>query len=114
MRSSTLAQWFRVLFLAAVGLASVSLGSRVATAAEQPDRTPTPDPRFAMITELRAAGPSASLGDHADFLGQLLVGWVMDGHAIEDFWIVNPSDSSRNREVYADDGCGKDAHRHID
>jgi len=91
-----------------------------------------------MITELRAAGPSASLGDHADLLGrligswdvqymdisksgktiyrtgQLLVGWVMDGHAIEDFWIVNPSDSSRNREVYADDGCGKDAHRHID
>jgi hypothetical protein len=126
MRNSTLAQWFLVLFLATVGLASVSPGSRVAAAAEQPDRIPTPDPRFAMITELRAAGPSASLGDHADLLGrligtwdvqymdisksgkaiyrtgQLLVGWVMDGRAIEDLWIVNPSDSSKDREVYAD------------
>jgi hypothetical protein len=34
--------------------------------------------------------------------GQLLVGWVMDGRAIEDLWIVNPSDSSKDREVYAD------------
>jgi len=126
MRGSTLAQWFLGLFLVAVGLASLSLGGGVATAAEQPDHTPTPDPRFAMITELRAAGPSASLGDHADLLGrligtwdvqymdisksgkaiyrtgQLLVGWVMDGRAIEDLWIVDPSDSSKDREVYAD------------
>jgi hypothetical protein len=123
MRNSPLAQWFLVLLVGAVGLAVVGLGSGVA-APERPERTP--DPRFAMITELRAAGPSATLGNHAEVLrhligtwdvqymdipksgkaiyrtGQLLVGWVMDGRAMEDLWIVNPSDPGKDREVYAD------------
>jgi hypothetical protein len=79
-----------------------------------------------MITALQAREPHPSLGDHArvfgrlvgtwdveysDFLqdgkvnhrsGELIVGWVMDGRAIQDLWIVDPSAARQDREVYTD------------
>jgi hypothetical protein len=84
------------------------------------------DPGFDMSTALHAPGPHVSLGDQAkvfgrfvgtweveymDILkdgkelhrtGQLIVGWVMDGRAIQDLWIVDPSPGRAEREVYAD------------
>jgi hypothetical protein len=87
---------------------------------------PGTDPLLDMVTRLKAAGPHPSLGDHANDLGRLvgtwdveytdfakdgtvihhtgefIVGWVMDGRAIQDLWIVNPSGTRKDREVYTD------------
>jgi hypothetical protein len=84
------------------------------------------DPGRGMVFALEAAGPHPSLGDQAPVFGrlvgawdvdyadiskdgavtrhtgQLLVGWVMDGRAIQDVWIVDPSGSRTEREVYSD------------
>jgi len=119
-------RWFLVWFLAALILLYISLGFRVAAATGKAGSTSAPDPRFAMSTALRATGPHPSLADHASVLsrlvgtwdveymdisqdgkaihrsGELLVGWVMDGRAIEDLWIVYPSGAGKEREVYAD------------
>ena len=118
--------WFLVWLLAAVVLLCLSLGIRVAAAPGKTTNTPAVDPRFAMITALRATGPHPSLGDHASVLdrlvgawdveymdisksgkavhrsGELLVGWILDGRAMEDLWIVYPSGADKDREVYAD------------
>ena len=127
MWKSTLTLWFSVPFLAAVCLSCCGNPAiRPAAATENAGGTPTTDPRFAMVTALQAAGPHPSLGDHANVLGrlvgtwdveymdlskdgkeihrsgELLVGWVMDGRAIEDLWIVYPSGATKDREVYAD------------
>jgi hypothetical protein len=79
-----------------------------------------------MVTALQARGPHPTLGDQAkvfdrlvgtwdveytDFSkdgkvthrsGEFIVGWVMDGRAIQDFWIVYPSGARKEREVYTD------------
>jgi hypothetical protein len=34
--------------------------------------------------------------------GQMIFEWVMDGRAIQDLWIVDPSGTRKDREVYAD------------
>jgi hypothetical protein len=126
MLNGSFMRWFLVWFLAAVLLLCISLGIRVAAATATAGSTPATDPRFAMITALRASGPHPSLGDRAAVLGrlvgtwdveymdiakdgkaihrtgELLVGWVMDGRAIEDLWIVYPSAPAEEREVYAD------------
>jgi hypothetical protein len=73
------------------------------------------DPRLDMVTALQARGPHPSLADRAKVLdrvigtwdveytdfskdgkvthrsGEFIVGWVMDGRAIQDFGIVYPS-----------------------
>jgi len=77
-----------------------------------------------IATALSAFGPHASLGDeskplgrvvgtwdveYADFLkdgtvthrsGEFIVGWVLDGRAVQDLWIVDPSGTGKDREVY--------------
>ncbi len=79
-----------------------------------------------MTTAVRAMGPHASLGgqaevfgrfvgtwhvEYADFSkdgkvlhhsGQLVVGWALDGRAIQDLWIVDPSGKRKDRDVYTD------------
>jgi hypothetical protein len=107
-----------VAALLASGLLSVSLGAAgVAPAAH---------PRLDMVSALKAMGPHSSLGDQAQVYGRLIgtwdvdyadiskdgtvtrhtgklmVGWVMDGRAIQDLWIVDPSGSRQEREVYTD------------
>lgn len=83
-------------------------------------------PLIDMITTLKATGPHPSLGDHASDFGRLvgtwdveytdygkdgkvkhrtgefIVEWVMDGRAIQDLWIVNPSGTRKDRELYTD------------
>jgi hypothetical protein len=77
--------------------------------------TPTIDPRLDMVTALQAMGPHPSLGDQAKVFGrfvgtwdaaytefskdgkaihssgEFIVGWVMDGRAIQDVFIIYPS-----------------------
>ena len=130
MQKCSFTRWFLAWFLACVLAAGVllclTIGITAAAASGNAANTPATDPRFAMITALRATGPHPSLGDHASVLGrlvgtwdveymdiskngkeihrtgELLVGWVMDGRAIEDLWIVYPSGAEKEREVYAD------------
>jgi hypothetical protein len=79
-----------------------------------------------LVAALEATSPNPSLGDQAQVLsrlvgtwdveytdfakdgkvihrtGEFIVGWVMDGRAIQDLWIVNPSGKRKEREVYTD------------
>ncbi len=112
------------VWLVAAGLLSaLSAGSRVA-AAENDGNAAATDPRPGLATELSATGPHPSLGDQAEVVGRLvgtwdveyntfakdgkvtrrtgefIVGWVMDGRALQILWIVNPSGTRKDREVY--------------
>jgi hypothetical protein len=117
--------------LAACSLASVlvwwpSVGISGAAASDSSGNAPALDPRLDMVTALQARGPNPTLGDQAKFFdrlvgtweveytdfskdgrvthrsGEFIVGWVMYGRAIQDFWIVNPSGARKEREVYTD------------
>ena len=85
---------------------------------------PATGPSLDLTTALRAASPNPALGDQAQVLGRIvgtwdveytdfakdgtathrtgefIVGWIMDGQAVQDLWIVNPSGKRKEREVY--------------
>lgn len=87
--------------------------------------TPLADPNPDMIRELQAADPNPSLGAGAAALdrlvgtwdiaynffskdgtvkhesGEYFAGWVMDGRAMQDLWIVHQSPTRKQKEVYA-------------
>jgi hypothetical protein len=95
-----------------------------ATAAEPAGSSSATDPRLDLATALQALGPHPALGDQAkvfgrlvgtwdveytDFSndgkvrhrsGELIVGWILDGRAMQDLWIVDPSFGRKEREVY--------------
>jgi hypothetical protein len=113
------------VWLVAGLLMSLSACGRVA-ASEKDGNAPATDPRLGLATELYATSPHPSLGKQAEVVGRLvgtwnveytqfakdgkathrtgefIVGWVMDGRAIQDLWIVNPSGTRKDREVYTD------------
>ncbi|HEY0336292.1 MAG TPA: hypothetical protein VGC70_03050, partial [Burkholderiales bacterium] len=88
--------------------------------------TPAADPPLDLTTALKATSPNPALGDQAQVLGRIvgtwdveytdyakdgtaihrtgefIVGWIMDGQAVQDLWIVNPSGTRKDREVYTD------------
>jgi hypothetical protein len=110
--------------LASMLLLSVNICA--AAASDKSSSASATDPRLDMVTALQARGPNPTLGDQAkiydrlvgtwdveytDFSndgkvthrsGEFIVGWVMDGRAIQDFWIVYPSGTRKEREVYTD------------
>lgn len=126
MKTSAASRWFATGLLASALFLWTSLEFKVAIAAENGGNIAATDPRLDMINALKALGPHPSLGDqanvfgrlvgtwdveYADFakdgkvthrMGELTVGWVMDGRAIQDFWTVNPSGKRTEREVYTD------------
>jgi hypothetical protein len=115
MKKSTFTQWFAVWLLAAGFLWWAGFSNRSAAAAEKGQNAPAADPRLDMVTVLQARGPHSSLGDQAkDFgrfvgtwdgeynefskdgkathsSGEWIFGWVMDGRAIQDLFIIHPS-----------------------
>lgn len=125
MKKNIFTQRFTAWLLAAVLLSSVSLGILRASTAMAGNALAT-DPRLDMVAALKAPGPHLSLGDQAKIFGrlvgtweveytdfskegkvthrsgELVVGWVMDGRAIQDLWIVYPSGARKEREVYTD------------
>jgi len=125
MTKDLIARWLAAWLLASFCLSWASLSNGASTAVK-PGEALVVDPRLDMVTAIKAMGPHASLGDqakvfgrlvgtwdvdYADFKkdgkvdhrsGELLVGWVMDGRAIQDFWIVYPSGTRKDREVYTD------------
>jgi hypothetical protein len=96
--------------------AAATGGNTAAPATDPPD----------IVLALKAGRPHPLLGDHAKLFGRLVgtwdveytdfskdgkatrrsgqmtFGWVMDGRAIQDIWIVDPSGTREEREVYAD------------
>src|ERR1700722_19136807 len=125
MSKSTVMRWLAVWLLALFCLSWASL-SKYASAIAKTGEGLATDPRLDMVTALKAMGPHPALGDQAkvfgrlvgtwdveytDFSkdgkvihrsGELIVGWVMDGRAIQDLWIVDPSGTRKEREVYTD------------
>jgi hypothetical protein len=125
MKKSTLTRWFAAWLLASVALSWPSPGIKGATATGKASGAPAADSRLDMVTALQAMGPHPSLGDQAkvfgrfvgtwdvaytDFSkdgkathrsGEFIAGWVMDGRAIQDLFIVYPSTAGKEREVYA-------------
>jgi hypothetical protein len=125
MNRSAVTRWFAAWLLASLCLSFASLG-KGSFAAEKPSNAPATDPRLDMVTALKAMGPHSSLGDQAKVFGRLvgtwdveladfskdgkvthrsgefIVGWVMDGRVIQDFWIVYPSGKRKDREVYTE------------
>ena len=113
MKKSTFTLWFGVWLLASVALSWASL--RGAAAKGNARNAPATDPRLDMVTALRAMGPHPSLGDQARVfgrfvgtwdaeyselskdgkathsLGEAVFGWVMEGRAIQDLFIIYPS-----------------------
>jgi hypothetical protein len=81
------------------------------------------DPRLDMVTALQAMGPHPSLGDqskvfgrfvgtwvgeYAEFSkdgkttrssGEWIFGWVMDGRAIQDLFVIHPSAARKERYI---------------
>jgi hypothetical protein len=125
MRKNTFARRFAVL-LASAALSSASINRMDTAVAGEVGNAPATDPRLDMVTALQSMGPHASLGEQAQVFGrlvgtwdveythfskdgkvshragELIVGWVMDGRAIQDLWIVYPSGKRTEREVYTD------------
>src|SRR4030095_12667843 len=86
---------------------------------------PAADPPLDLVAALEAPSPNPSLGDQAQVLGRMvgtweveytdfakdgkathragefIVSWVMDGRAVQDLWIVDPSGKRKDREVYS-------------
>jgi hypothetical protein len=115
------AEWL----LAFTALVATCLGLGEAAQRERNTTAPA-DPRLDMVAALQAMSPHSSLGDQANVFGrfvgtwdveytdfskdgkeshragELIVGWIMDGLAIQDLWIVYPSAGRENREVYTD------------
>ena len=126
MKNIAITRSFAACSLAAVLLWWLSASISGAAASDSSGNAPATDPRFDMIKALQATGPHPSLGEQAKVFGRLVgtwkveytdfhkdgqethrsgafvVGWVMDGRAIQDFWIVNPSGARKEREVYTD------------
>ena len=87
---------------------------------------PATDSRTDVVSALRAVAPYPSLAEqgkvferligawdveYTDFSkdgkethrsGEFIVGWILDGRAIQDFWIVYPAGERKEREVYTD------------
>ena len=113
------------VWLAVSVLSSAASGIGVAVAAAACSAAAS-EPRPDLVTALKATSPNSSLGDQAkvpallvgtwdveytDFgkdgtaihrTGEFIVGWVMDGRAMQALWIVDPSGSRKDREVYTD------------
>lgn len=115
MRNNIFARWPNVWLLAGALLSWASLGIGGGAATKKALTAPMTDPRLDMVTALPAMGPHPSLGDQAKVFGRFvgtwdgeytefskdgtathssgewIFGWVMDGRAIQDLFIIHPS-----------------------
>jgi hypothetical protein len=115
MKIITITRWFAACSLALVFLWGASAGLAGAAAPAKSKNPPATDPRLEMVAQLKALDPHPSLGDQAKVFGRFvgtwdaeytefskdgkathssgewIFGWVMDGRAIEDLFIIRPS-----------------------
>jgi hypothetical protein len=121
MRKSTLTRWFAPAALPSILLFAAVLGINGATVATAANAVA--DSRLDMVTTLKALGPHPSLGDQAKVFGRIvgswdgeytefskdgktthssgewIFGWVMDGRAIQDLFIIHPSAERKERYI---------------
>jgi len=115
MKKSTFTRWLAMGLLASALVSWAGLSMRVAAAAGKTGNRLATDPRLDLVTALQAIGPHPSLGDQAKVFGRFvgtwdgeytefskdgkstrssgewIFGWVMDGRAIQDLFIIYPS-----------------------
>jgi hypothetical protein len=113
------AEWL----LASGFLVWTSLGISESAATGRDTTTPATDPRLDMVAGLQAMGPHPSLGKQAQVFGRFvgmwdgeytefstdgktthssgewIFGWVMDGRAIQDLFIIHPSAARKERYI---------------
>jgi hypothetical protein len=107
-------------------IAVATVGAAVCACAHNAGRvSPVADPRDDMVTVLAASAPHPSLGRQADLFGrfvgtwdadysfiaedgsvrhkrgEVLFGWVLDGHALEDIFLSYPDSGSSERKMVA-------------
>jgi hypothetical protein len=104
-------------------LSWASYGIRGAAATGKARNAPATDPRLDAVTALQAMGPHPSLGDQAKVFGrfvgtwygeytefskgekanyssgEVIVGWIMDGRAIQNLFIIYPSSARTERFI---------------
>ena len=114
MSKDPVRRWLPIGLLASLAWSWASL-SPGAPATGTASEARTTDPRLDMVTALKSLGPHPSLGDQADVFGRLvgswdgeytefskdgkatrssgewIFGWVMEGRAIQDLFIIHPS-----------------------
>lgn len=120
--NTNLTCWLTILLVAAtLCWSSSNTGGAGPLGAAQ--EAATPDPRRDMITVLPATGPHPSLGDQARlfdrfvgtwdcdyatytkdgkvtrFSGEVIFGWIIDGHALQDIWISYPKGAGTERSI---------------
>ena len=123
MNTSTFTRWIAVWLLASVFLSWAIIGISSVAATGKSGNAPATDPRPELVTALHAMGPHPSLGDQAKVFGRLIGtwdaeytefskdgkathssgevidGWVMDGRAIQNLFIIYPSATRKDRFI---------------
>jgi uncharacterized protein len=121
--SPVITKAYSALLLARIMLGCAALLTAQVTAQESPPSAGTNEQRRDMIKALEAPSPHPSLGDqarvfdriggswdcdysfHADdgtvrhSKGELLVGWILDGRAVQDLFITYPKDGEKERRI---------------
>jgi hypothetical protein len=123
MSKSAVARWFAAWLLASVFLLWASLDFTGAVTMGKARNASATDPRLDMVTALQAMGPHLSLGDQSKVFGRYvgtwdgeytefskdgkttrssgewIFGWVMDGRAIQDLFVIHPSAARKERYI---------------
>jgi hypothetical protein len=121
--SCTTTNAYSLLLLLGTMLACAALLAARVMAQETAQRASTNDPRRDMIKALGASSPHPSLGeearvfdrlvgtwdcDYSFFLedgsvrhkkGELLLGWILDGRAVQDIFVTYPADGEKDRRI---------------
>jgi hypothetical protein len=114
---------YPVLLLARIMLGCAALLAAQVKAQESAQSAPTGDPRRDMIKALGASSPHPSLGEQARVFdrlvgtwdcdysfhlddgsvrhskGELLLGWILDGRAVQDLFITYPANGEKERRI---------------
>jgi len=123
MKTSTITRWIAVWLLASVFLSWTIISISGVAATGKPRNATATDPPHELVAALQAMGPHPSLGDQAKvfgrligtwdaeytefskdgrtthFSGEVIDGWVMDGRAIQNLFIIYPSASRKDRFI---------------
>jgi hypothetical protein len=118
-----LARWLAVSMAVLSVLWWPSLGTERVAASGMGQNASASHPNRDLVTALPAMGPHLSLGDQANvfgrlvgtwdveynmftedgkakrFYGEVIVGWVMDGHALQDLFISYPKEKDKPRVI---------------
>jgi hypothetical protein len=123
MKTSTITRWIAVWLLASGFLSWTIIGISGVAATGKPRNAPATDPRLDLVAALQAMDPHPSMGDQAKVFGRLIGtwdaeytefskdgktthssgevidGWIMDGRAIQNLFIIYPSATRKDRFI---------------